>query len=75
LAISFFGDINLRECHDLDFWVDPEEFGHASEWFKAAGYLPIEHVQGLATRIADPPARHGEHSRCFAYFDFLAKVR
>jgi hypothetical protein len=43
LAISCYGDIGLRESHDLDLWVDPLQVARAYEWFREAGYHPVKY--------------------------------
>ena len=62
LAIGAYGDLDLREAHDLDFWVDPSRFTDINKWFRAAGYHPIEHVQGIARRVSVSDANHREFS-------------
>jgi hypothetical protein len=62
LAIGAYGDLNLRESHDLDFWVEPSRFADINKWFRDAGYHPIEHVEGIARRVPVSKANHREFS-------------
>ena len=60
LAMAAYGDMGVRESHDLDLWVDPLQCARASEWLREAGYHPIRHVQGVARQVSDFGSRHGE---------------
>ena len=60
LALQFYGDIGLRESHDLDLWIDPSQFVRAGEWCRANGYSPIEHVRGHPQEARFAGDRHGE---------------
>ena len=60
LALAAYGDIGLRESHDLDFWVDPLQLARAREWFREAGYHPVKHVQGGPRVVADCGERQNE---------------
>jgi len=51
LATAFYGDIGIRECHDLDLWIDPSQSALAREWFLGAGYRPVQHVQGVPQEV------------------------
>ena len=62
LAISAYGDINLRESHDLDFWVEPSRFADVNEWLRGEGYHPVEHVEGVVRRVSVSGGRHREFS-------------
>ena len=62
LAISSYGDISLRESHDLDLWVDPLQLARANEWFCEAGYHPLKHVKGAPREVSDPSEADGEFS-------------
>ncbi len=62
LAIGAYGDLNLRESHDLDFWVEPSRFTEINKWFRAEGYHPVEHVEGIARRVSVSEANHREFS-------------
>ncbi len=60
LAIAAYGDIGLRESHDLDLWVDPMQVARANEWFREAGYRPVKHIQGVAREVSDFGEGQGE---------------
>jgi Uncharacterised nucleotidyltransferase len=62
LAVGAYGDLNLRESHDLDFWVEPSRFTHINKWFRDAGYHPVEHARGIARRVSVSGGNHHEFS-------------
>jgi hypothetical protein len=62
LAISAYGDLGVRESHDLDFWVEPSRFADVNNWFREAGYHPSEHVQGIVRRVSVSGGKHREFS-------------
>lgn len=60
LALAFYGDIGLRESHDLDLWIDPSQFVAAVEWLRGAGYRPVHHVQGVPQELSSCRERQEE---------------
>lgn len=46
LALSAYGDLALREFHDLDLWVHPRDLADAGEVLREAQYRPVEYVRG-----------------------------
>lgn len=53
LAVAAYGDIGLRESHDLDLWVDPLQVARAHEWFREAEYHPVKYAQGFPQVVSD----------------------
>ena len=41
LTSLFYGDLRLRESHDIDLWAAPEDTAKAGEILRSIGYLPL----------------------------------
>jgi len=52
LACAEYGDLSLRESHDLDLWVHPKDVTSAGDLLRAAGYRSVAH-RGGAPRILE----------------------
>jgi len=52
LAAEEYGDVSLRESHDLDLWVHPGDIAAAGKVLRAAGYCGIAHHGGVPRILA-----------------------
>lgn len=63
LALAAYRNIGLREFHDLDFWIAPQQLAQAGEVIRSLGYRAISHRKGMAHEDADRGKRQNDFRR------------
>jgi len=59
LAFCAYGDLSLRESHDLDLWVHPSDLPAAGNLLRASGYRAAAHLKGTPALLeVDPGEGH-----------------